>query len=77
MGSNLWVWHSAHPMVRPIHTDQVVAVRSFTASTRNSSLSVPPSVLVIVLRWNAVARRVWSSASGRRSPASCSMEKRS
>lgn len=36
--------------VSPIHTCIVVSTRSFTAAIRNSSLSVPPSVLVMVLR---------------------------
>ena len=71
MGSYLWLWHSAQPAVSPIQTSMLVFTRSFTASTRNSSSSVPPSVLVMVFRWNAVARRVSTVASGIRSPASC------
>jgi hypothetical protein len=37
--------------VRPSQTVAVVSARSKTASTRNCSLSVPPSVLVRVWRW--------------------------
>jgi len=55
----------------------VVSVRSKVASTRNCSLSTPPSVFVSVCRWKAVARCAIAPASGRRSPASCSTVKRS
>ena len=57
----------------PIQTAIVVLTRSTMATLRNSSSLVPPSLLVIVLRWKAVAIRVSSLASGRRSPAICSI----
>ena len=44
-------------MVVPIQTCIVVLTRSTTAATRNSSSSIPPSVLTIVLRWKPVAMR--------------------
>jgi len=53
--------HWAHPIVVPIQTDIVVLTRSTTAAFLNSSSLVPPSVLVMVLRWNAVAVSVSSS----------------
>ena len=46
----MWVWHWAHAIEVPIHTDQVVLTRSMTAAFRNSSSEVPPSLLVIVFR---------------------------
>src|SRR4051794_40437683 len=51
IGSNLWEWHWAQAIVRPIHTWYVVLTRSTTAAVRNSSSSVPPSSLFSVLRW--------------------------
>ena len=75
MGSYLWSWHCAQDAVKPIHTCMVVFTRSTTAATRCSSSSVPPSSLVMVLRWNAVANRVSALASGSKSPASmCSVK---
>ena len=55
IGSYLWVWHWAQAIDVPIHTVNVVFTRSTTATLRNSSSLVPPSLLVSVLRWNAVA----------------------
>ena len=60
-------------MVVPIQTVIVVLTRSMMAALRNSSGLVPPSVLVIVLRWNAVAMSCSSVGWGSRSPAICSM----
>ena len=77
IGSYLCVWHCAQASDVPIQTVSVVLTRSTTATLRNSSSLVPPSLLVIVLRWNAVAIRWSSVASGSRSPASCSTVKRS
>ena len=77
IGSYLCVWHWAQAIVVPIQTAYVVLTRSMTAAVRNSSSLVPPSFCVMVLRWKAVAMR-WSCVGfGRRSPASCSMLKRS
>src|SRR5262245_1170165 len=73
LGAYLWVWHGAQPMEGAIQTAMVVVTRSTTAALRNSSSLVPPSLLVMVFRWKAVAVSVSSSASGRRSPAICSM----
>ncbi len=59
-------------MVVPIHVAIVVFTRSTTATLRNSSSSVPPSLLVWVLRWKAVATS-WSGVGvGSKSPASWS-----
>ena len=69
IGSNLWLWHLAQPMVSPMKTCIVVSTLSLIAATRNSSSSVPPSVLVIVLRWNAVAIFCSRLAPWSRSPA--------
>ena len=55
IGSYLCVWHCAHAIEVPIHTAIVVFTRSTTATERNSSSSVPPSVLFIVFRWKPVA----------------------
>src|SRR5207248_9460297 len=72
IGSYLCVWHWAQAIDVPIHTVNVVFTRSTTATLRNSSSLVPPSLLVSVLRWNAVATS-WSSVGwGSRSPAICS-----
>ena len=76
-GSYLWVWHWAHAIDVPIHTMNVVFTRSTTATLRNSSSFVPPSLFVIVFRWNAVAVNCSSVGFGRRSPASCSTVNRS
>ena len=54
-GSYLWSWQRAQPTVEPSHTVPRVLVRSNTCSTRNSSLSMPPSRFVRVLRLNPVA----------------------
>ena len=54
-GSYLWLWHWAQLNVEPIQTAIVVLTRSTTATLRNSSSCVPPSLLVMVLRWKAVA----------------------
>ena len=72
-GSYLWSWHWAQAMVVPIQTAMVVLTRSTTATLRNSSSLVPPSLLVSVLRWKAVATSCSSVGSGSRSPAICSI----
>jgi len=72
IGSYLWLWHWAQAMVVPIQTAMVVLTRSTRATLRNSSSLVPPSLLVIVFRWNAVATICSSVGFGSRSPASCS-----
>ena len=64
-------------MVLPSQTVPVVSTRSRIAATRYSSGSVPPSVLIMVLRWNPVAIFCSGVASGSRSPATCSMVNRS
>ena len=73
----MWSWHWQHPTVSPSHTAPVVLTRSTTASTRNCSGSTPPSWLIPVLRWNPVATFCDTVAFGSRSPASCSVVKRS
>ena len=77
MGSNLWSWQRAQPTVSPSHTVPVVETRSTTLSTKNSSAMMPISEFMRWLRLNPVAI-FWSSvAFGSRSPASCSIVKRS
>src|SRR5262245_63310689 len=73
IGSYLWLWHWAQAIVVPIHTAIVVFTRSTTATLRNSSSLVPPSLLVSVLRWKAVAVSCSSVGLGNRSPAICSI----
>ena len=68
IGSYLCVWHCAQVNDVPIHTAIVVFVRSTIAALRNSSSSVPPSLFVIVLRWNAVAMRCSSFEAGIQEP---------
>ncbi len=67
----MWSWHWAQAIVVPIHVLIVVFTRSMTATVRNSSSIVPPSLLVSVLRWKAVATLSSSEAFGSRSPANC------
>src|SRR5262245_9694921 len=50
IGSYLWLWHWAQAIVVPIQTASVVLTRSTTATLRNSSSLVPPSLFVSVLR---------------------------
>ena len=73
IGSYLWLWHWQQAIDVPIQVVMVVFTRSTTATLRNSSSFVPPSLLVIVFRWNAVAMSCSSVGFGSRSPASCSI----
>ena len=60
----MWSWHWPQAIVVPIQTDIVVLTRSTIATLRYSSWSVPPSLLVFVLRWKAVAMSLLSRRIG-------------
>ena len=71
IGSYLWSWHWAQAIVVPIQTAIVVLTRSTTATLRNSSSFVPPSLLVrrvaVEGGGDRAARRSGSGAGRRRS----------
>ncbi len=77
IGSNLWSWQTAQLAVRPIQTAEVVSVRSRAYRTRYSSLIAPPSLVVMLQRLKPLATRCSRVGFGSKSPASCSIVKRS
>ena len=76
-GSNLWSWHSAHPKVIPNHVVAVVRTRSLAYFARYSLSWMPNSVLFMLSRLNPAATFCDNVASDSKSPASCSLVKRS
>ena len=77
MGSNLWSWHSAQPMVEPSQTVEVVRTRSAPYLARYSLNWMPPSAEARLRRLKAEATRWSVVALGIRSPAIWSRVKRS
>ena len=73
----MWLWQAAQPAVRPSHTVAVVSTRSLAYITATSSGMLPPSLVVMLQRWKPVAICCSSVRLGNKSPASCSVVKRS
>ena len=77
IGSNLWSWQAAQPVLSPRNVAPNASTRSRVWFTKTSSGIVPPSLVVRLHRMNPVATS-WSIVrAGRRSPANCSRTKAS
>ena len=73
IGSNLWSWHSAQPIVEPSHVVATVRTRSAAYLARYSFGCAPPSRVIMFSRLKPVATSCSVVGFGSRSPASCSI----